>query len=86
MDVGSLVRDWGRGRAQANKVERELERSSNSGDTANNTSTINGAAVPSVSSSVHRASTKTELVPRSLAAIETALLRNRWKCSTPIAL
>jgi hypothetical protein len=32
MDVGSLIRSWGRGRAQA-KVERETERSANSGDT-----------------------------------------------------
>ena len=51
MDVGSLVGSGGRGRAQA-KVEREAERSSNSGNTADNISTVNGAAVSSVSCSV----------------------------------
>ena len=51
MDIRSLVRGGGRGRAQA-KVKREVERSSNNGNTANNISTVNGAAVPSVSSSV----------------------------------
>ena len=51
MNVGSLVGSGGRGRAQA-KVKREAEGSSNSGNTANNISTINGAAVPSVSSGV----------------------------------
>jgi len=51
MDVGSLIRSGGRGRAQA-KVERETKRSSNSGNTANNISTVNGADVPSVSSGV----------------------------------
>ena len=51
MDVGSLVGSGGRGRAQA-KVEREAERSSNIGNTANNISTVIGAAVPSASSGV----------------------------------
>ena len=53
MGVGSLVRGLGRGRAQA-KVEREAERLSNSRNTANNISTVNGAAVPSVISSFNK--------------------------------
>jgi hypothetical protein len=46
-----LIRSQGRGGAQT-QVERKSERSTDSRDTADNISTINGAAVPSVSSSV----------------------------------
>ena len=57
MDVGRLVGSGGRGRDQA-KFERAAERSSNSGNTANNISTINRAAVPSVSRSSVRSFNK----------------------------
>ena len=51
MDVPSLIRSWGRGGA-ITQVERESERLTDSRDIMDNTSTINGAATPSVSSSV----------------------------------
>ena len=52
MDVPSLIRSWGRGGA-ITQVERESERLTDSRDISmDNTSTINGAATPSVSSSV----------------------------------
>jgi hypothetical protein len=51
MDVGSLLQGWSRGRTQA-EVERETKRAPNGGDAANDIIPIDGAAVPSVSSSV----------------------------------
>jgi hypothetical protein len=51
MDIGSLIRSRGRGGAQT-QVERKSEKSTDSRDTADNISTINGTAVPSASSSV----------------------------------
>ena len=46
-----MIRSQGRGGAQT-QVERKSERSTDSRDTADNISTIDGAAVPSVSYSV----------------------------------
>ena len=46
-----MIRSWGRGGAQT-QVERKSERSTDSRDTVDNIGTINGAAIPSVSSSV----------------------------------
>jgi hypothetical protein len=51
MDVGSLLQSWSRGRTHA-EVEGETKRAPNGGDAANNVSPIDGATVPSVSSSV----------------------------------
>jgi hypothetical protein len=51
MDVGSLLQSWSRGRTQA-EVERETKRAPNGRDAANDVSPIDGATVPSVSSSV----------------------------------
>jgi hypothetical protein len=51
MDVGSLLQSWSRGRTQA-EVEGETKRAPNGGDAVNDISPIDGAAVPSVSSSV----------------------------------
>jgi hypothetical protein len=51
MNVGSLLQSWSRGRTQA-EVERETKRAPNGGDAANDVSPMDGAAVPSASSSV----------------------------------
>jgi hypothetical protein len=51
MDIRSLIRGQGRGGAQT-QVKGKSERLTDSRDTADNISTINRAAVPSVSSSV----------------------------------
>jgi hypothetical protein len=64
MDIRRLIRSCGRGGAQT-QVERKSERSTDSRDTADNISTINGAAVPSIQAAVCPALTK----PRVSATI-----------------
>jgi hypothetical protein len=51
MGVGSLLQSWSRGRTQA-EAEGETKRAPNGGDAANDISPVDGAAVPSASSSV----------------------------------
>ena len=51
MDIGSLVRGWSGSRRQT-EIERKPERPTDSRNTANDIGAIDGAAVPSISSSV----------------------------------
>jgi hypothetical protein len=51
MDIQSLIGSWGGSRRQT-EIEREAKRPTNSRDTPDDISAIDGAAVPSVSGSV----------------------------------
>jgi hypothetical protein len=77
VDFLSLI--GGRGeRVTETEVKREAKRASNSGDTADHIRTVNWAAVPSIGRSVSGFNkTFIGTVPRSLAAIATALLRKQ---------